>query len=215
MKRFRSPYLAIVLIFSILFASCSNGDYSTTDVTPSSNNKLNSNSTASRSSNDLITQNQILWEQAQKQYGNAGFKLTDELLALNNNDFETNWEIAVRTGLISESEKSTFKNLGNELVSTDFDTAISNFESEYLANGYKGTKLTVYQNIVESLKNTNTTNPTFFSRNGFDCGLAVVGFVGAFIGLATLTAATGGLLVGVAVVGYVGASVSLVRSCKE
>lgn len=210
MKNFRSANLGIILAYSILFVSCSNGDSSTISNTSSVTNEM-----TARTTQDLLEQNKILWADAQKKYGSAGFELTTEELTLNDNDYETNWAKAVGTGLISESEKPMFEKLGDDLVAVGFTTAISSFETAYKAKGYTGTKLSVYENIVKSLQQTNTIDPTFFSRNNFDCGLAVVSFVGAFIGLATLTAATSGLLVGVAVVGYCGASVSLVRSCRK
>lgn len=165
--------------------------------------------------NELISENINLWKLAQDKYGNAGFKLTKEELSLNNNVFDVNWGKAVETYLISSSDREMFIKLAEDLTSIDFDKAISNFEKSYQEKDYKDLKLSVYQNIVKSLVNTNSNDPSFFMRFSFDCGLAVVGFVGAFISLATLTAATGGLGVGLAVVGYCGASVSLVRSCRK
>lgn len=50
---------------------------------------------------------------------------------------------------------------------------------------------------------------------GEGCALSAALFVGSFIGLAGLTAATGGLLTAVAVGSFVGSSVDFVQSCKN
>lgn len=45
------------------------------------------------------------------------------------------------------------------------------------------------------------------------CGLALAGLAVSFAGLATLTAASGGLAIGIAVVGFNVASASAVNAC--
>lgn len=47
------------------------------------------------------------------------------------------------------------------------------------------------------------------------CAVAVVGLVAGFIGLATLTAASGGLAVGAAVVGFNAASAGTALACGD
>jgi hypothetical protein len=209
MKKFRSANLAIIIAYSILLISCTNGEVSNNE-----NPKSKDNALFARASNDLISQNKILWKEAQEKYGNAGFDLTEEQLTLNENNFEVNWSKAVQTGLISEFDKDLFEKLANDIVDVGLDSAISTFENGYKERNYKDLQLAAYQNIVSSLQYTNTINPAYFKRNNFDCGLAVVGFACAFVGLATLTAASGGLLTGFTVVGYCAASVALVRGCK-
>lgn len=209
MKKFRSANFAIILAYSILLISCTNGEISNNDKTLTKDNSL-----FARTSNDLITQNKVLWKDAQEKYGSAGFDLTEEQLTLNDNDFEVNWSKAVQTGLISAFDRDLFEKLANDIVSVGLDSAITTFEIGYKSKNYKDLQLATYENIVKSLQQTNTINPTFFNRNNFDCGLAVVGFACAFVGLATLTAASGGLLTGFTVVGYCAASVALVRGCR-
>jgi hypothetical protein len=50
---------------------------------------------------------------------------------------------------------------------------------------------------------------------GEGCALSAALFVGSFIALAGLTAATGGLLTAVTVGSFVGSSVDFVQSCKQ
>ena len=47
------------------------------------------------------------------------------------------------------------------------------------------------------------------------CALSAALFVGSFIALASLTAATGGLLTAVTVGSFVGSSVDFVQSCRR
>ena len=207
MKNFRSPYFSLIMAFSIFFASCSTGEITTEEVNQQ-------DATMSRTSAETLTATKALWADAERNYGSAGFTPTDDMFLTVDNDFDTNWTKAVGTGLVSSSDRLMFEKLANEIVSKGFTTAINSFESSYIAKGYTGTKLSVYQNFVKVLKDKNTQDPSFFARNNFDCGLAVVGFGIAFASLATLTAASGGLTIGLTVVGYQVAAVGLVRACR-
>jgi hypothetical protein len=203
MKKFKNPYFSLWLAFLVLFVSCSRNDSSSID--PKS---------YARTTDETIKINKETMNQLQAQYG-TNYMFDDKLYSLNDNNEDVNFEIAINSGFIKSEDKEMINQLSADIENVGFESAISKFQDKINIGNFSELKTGQFNQFILCLQQINHDDATIFARNHFDCGLAILGFACAFIGLATLEVGTGGLATAGVVVGYCAASTALVYYCRK
>jgi hypothetical protein len=234
-KTLRKPFIPVLLSTVILFSSCSQStDEKINDANAYKKLSLEQLQNASKkiSRISIIGKNlknarvgvsayEVFNNWAEEQ--NIDLQLDPSLELMIDETYENNINDLVSTNQINLTEKQVIDNYKNSLeTGMSFDLATDNFVSAISALNLSPEKLQAYYNFVDAVSILNYMEPTFYtvnpnatSRLFGTCLSASIGVGIAFVGLATLTAASGGLATGATVVGFIWASAEWGAACGK
>ena len=206
----RKPYLAMLLSGLMLFISCEQGGldtvYDTDDTTVSS--EFGRSSTLEKSKERLAKIN--------KEY-DTKISFPDEFHTIVDQDPETIERTALANGWINQNDVFLMDEFINDLQESDFDKAISNFESNVDKLRLDKEELEEKRLVIEALKALNDSNPEVFAastfgRGGWGCVRAVAALVISSVALASCATV---IACGLAVSAWIISYASYVDNCRR
>lgn len=229
MKILRNQFIVLFSSLLIFFTSCNQYDSLDADKLDSSayntakvqlEGYYSVNNQENKSNKEVIVLNKGLMHYLQEQ-NNTNYEFSDTFYRLNNEKVEVNFNHAINSGFLKQSDLIKFDVLVSDIENFGFPIAIINFETKINKENLTTVKSMKYDILIQSLNlayemNDNLLRPDSSSGcDWIDCSLATVGFAAACVCLATLEVGTVGLATAFVVIGYIAASAAWVRTCQD
>ncbi|WP_417195100.1 hypothetical protein [Bizionia sp.] len=166
MKILRNQFIVLFSSLLIFFTSCNQYDSLNADKLDSSAYKTakiqlegyNSvNNQENKSNKEIIELNKNLMQYLQEQ-NNTNYEFSDTIYSLNNEKAEVNFNHAINSGFLEQSDLIKFDVLVSDIENFGFPAAILNFETKIKKENLTTAKSEKYDLLIQGLKLTYEIN---------------------------------------------------------